>query len=525
MAGKRGNPNLGNEYGIETRFKAGDKQGKSEAGKKGARVQSINRHRKEMIKLIATSQAPEKAIKQLEMLVDDTEDAVFTNDDLITAKLFEKATKGDNLAIKQWMEIAHEEEKEEEKAFELPARVIGKAFSDINREIVPNVSYVFKGGRGGLKSSYISLKIIEIMKNNPTIHACITRKVASTLKDSVFAQMNWAINELGLNDEVIVRKSPLEIEFKKTGQIIYFRGVDEPTKLKGIKPSFGYLGILWKEEKDQLSGAEEERSINQSVLRGNGTAFYDFSSYNPPKSKDNWVNKELLIPNENRVVHHSTWEDAYSPWLGEKFIQDALHLKEVNPDAYEHEYLGVPNGAGGNVFENLRIEKIPQEIIDQADTIYQGLDWGWYPDPLAFVRLYYDSDKEIIYFMDEVYENKWSNEKIAKYLIDKEYDDYDVCCDSSEPKSVNDIRDAGIRARGAIKGAGSIDYGIKWLQSRTLVIDPERTPNAVKEFSQYEYERDKEGNVISGYPDENNHLIDATRYALERFYNKRGTSA
>ena len=121
--------------------------------------------------------------------------------------------------------------------------------------------------------------------------------------------------------------------------------------------------------------------------------------------------------------------------------------------------------------------------------------------------------------------NKTTNADNAKWIIDKQYNDYDIVCDSSEKKSTNDYRDAGLPAKNAIKGPGSVEYGMKWLQGRKIVIDPRRTPNAYKEFTEYEYERDKEGNVISGYPDANNHLIDATRYALERFCNKRGTSA
>ena len=128
---------------------------------------------------------------------------------------------------------------EEDRPYELPARVIGRAFVDLNREIKPNIAYVLEGGRGGLKSSFISLKIVELIKNNPQMHACITRQVANTLKDSVYNQMKWAINILGLNDEFSFKTSPLEIVYKKTGQTIYFRGLDDETKPKGIKVPFG----------------------------------------------------------------------------------------------------------------------------------------------------------------------------------------------------------------------------------------------------------------------------------------------
>ena len=412
----------------------------------------------------------------------------------------------------------------EEKPYELPARVIGKAFVDLNRQIQPNVSYVLEGGRGSLKSSFWEFKIVEIIKNYPSVHACITRQIAGTLKDSVYAGMKWAINELGLSDEFEYKVSPLEIKYKKTGQTIYFRGLDDETKLKSIKPEFGYIGILWKEEKDQMKGAEAERSVNQSVLRG-GDVSWDFSSYNPPKSKNAWVHKEKLVPNPKRVIHQSTYLDAPAEWLGKKFIEDAEHLKEVNPAAYEHEYLGIANGDGGNVFEYLEVRDITDEEIITMDRIYQGVDFGWYPDQYAFLRTYYDSAREKIYLIDELYVNKWSNAQTAEWIKEKQYDDYAIICDSAEPKSLNDYRDAGLPARGAIKGPGSVEYGFKWLQNRTIVIDPKRTPHAYEEIVAYEYDRDKGGNVVSGYPDKNDHAISALRYAYEPHFNRRGNSA
>ena len=273
-----------------------------------------------------------------------------------------------------------------------------------------------------------------------------------------------------------------------------------------------------------MKGDAQERSVNQSVLRG-GDESYDFSSYNPPKSKSNWVNRIKLAPNPKRVIHHSSYLEAPAEWLGQKFIDDAAHLKEINPEAYEHEYLGVPNGNGGNVFEYLEIRDITDEEISRMDKIFQGCDWGFFPDPYAFIRLYYNHNTEKIYLIDEIHENKWSNRKSADEILKRKYDDYTITCDSAEPKSINDYRDFGLPARGAIKGPGSVEYSMKWLQTRTIVIDPKRTPNAYKEFSEYEYERDKDGNVISGYPDENNHLIDACRYATESLWRRRGNNA
>jgi PBSX family phage terminase large subunit len=513
--------NLNN--GVATQFRTGEEQAR--IAKKGGIASGQARRRKktlsELAKMIAENPAPTAAKKELTKMGIADEDA--NNMAVVANSLYKKAADGNIQAIEKWEQLTATSKDDDEK-YELPARALGKAFVDINRQIKPNIEYVFEGGRGGLKSSFVAFKIVELIKNNPQMHACITRQVAGTLKDSVYANMKWAINELGLMEEFECKVSPLEIKYIKTGQTIYFRGLDDETKLKSIKPEFGYIGILWKEEKDQMKGDAQERSVNQSVLRG-GDESYDFSSYNPPKSKSNWVNRIKLVPNPKRVIHHSSYLEAPAEWLGQKFIDDAVHLKEINPEAYEHEYLGVPNGDGGNVFEYLEIRDITDEEISHMDRIFAGVDYGWYPDAFCYLRTYYDSAREKIYLIDELYVNKWSNSKTADWIKKKGYDDYTMICDSAEPKSVNDFRDAGLPARGAIKGPGSIEYGFKFLQTKTIVIDPKRTPNAYKEITEYEYDRDKEGNVISGYPDGNDHAISALRYAYEPLFNRRGYSA
>ena len=479
--------------------------------------------RRELALQIANAQIKNDTIKQMVKVNTGLEDVDITGDAAVVNGLYTAALQGDVKAYDRWEQLTADQSSDNDK-YELPARVIGESFVRINRQIKPNMTYVFEGGRGSTKSSFISLKIIELLKNNPNMHACIVRKIAGTLRDSVYAQMLWAINELGLNDEFDNTVSPLEITYKKTKQKIYFRGCDDPVKLKGIKTTFGYVGILWKEEKDQLAGEAEERNVNQSVLRG-GSESYDFSSYNPPKSKSNWVNKAKEVPNENRVIHHSTYETVDDEWLGQKFISDAEHLREINKEAYDHEYLGIPNGNGGNVFEYLEIRTITDEEISHMDRIYSGVDFGWYPDIFAYKRLYVDEARKKIYHIAEITGNKLSNAQTAQMIINAGFDDYTITCDSAEPKSINDYRDKGLPARGAVKGPGSVEYGMKFLQGYTHVIDPARTPITYKEFTEYEYERDKDGNVISGYPDKDNHTIDATRYALESLYNKRGTSA
>lgn len=444
-------------------------------------------------------------------------------DRLKAANDLEKALK-----IKEEQEARKRAAEEALKArtYHMDLDIIPDSFHAVIRDIRnhKHLEYLFKGGRGSTKSSTVANIIVELLRNYHDIHAVVCRKVGNTIKDSVYSKIIWAIGKQEFTEEFDAKRNPMEITLKATGQKIYFRGADDPDKIKSISPEFGYIGILWFEELDQFAGDEEIRKIEQSAIRG-GSLAWIFKSFNPPKTANNWANEYAAEPNGNMIVHHSTYKDVPEEWLGQPFIDQAEHLREVNPDAYEHEYGGIANGNGGMIFEYLEFRTITDEEISTFDRIYQGVDWGWFPDPYAFVRAYYHAAGETIYLLAEHYVNKTANTVTGQWIIDNGYDDYLITCDSAENKSVSDYRDIGLPARPAIKGPGSVEYGMKWLQGKKIVIDKARTPNAYREFKNYEYERDKDGKVISGYPDADNHTIDALRYAFESFYNRRGNNA
>ena len=403
---------------------------------------------------------------------------------------------------------------------------IGPAFYEVARDVFRHghTHYDESGGRGSLKSSFISIVVPLLLVNNPGTHALVLRKVANTIRDSVYAQYVWAIGELGMAGYWEAKVSPMELIYKPTGQKIMFRGADDSMKIKSIKVPFGYIAVTHFEEKDQFAGRVEIRTILQSTMRG-GSKFWNFESYNPPISRDNWANKDSQEERADRLCHKSTYLDAPPEWLGQQFIEEAEHLKAVDERAYQHEYLGIPVGTGGNVFDKLELREITDDEVKGFDRIYQGVDWGWFPDPFAFVRLHYDKTRETVYLLDEIYQTKLPNEQSAQRILQRGYNDARIICDSAEPKSVADFRAMRLPAQEAIKGPGSVEYGMKWLQRRTIVIDRKRTPNAYNEFVGYEYERNKDGDIISGYPDANNHLIDATRYALEPVSRRMGVIA
>ena len=393
--------------------------------------------------------------------------------------------------------------------------LIAPHFYDIHCDIKRHghTYYWEEGGRGSTKSSHISIEIPLLLIKNPECHAVVLRKVGNTIKNSVYPQMQWAIDRLGLTSKFRFKTSPHEITYKKTGQKILFMGVDDPQKIKSIKLPFGYVGIVWFEETDQYSGMEEIRNINQSLLRG-GSRYWEFCSYNPPKSQNNWVNEEKLIDDPDRLIHHSDYTGVPKEWLGERFFDEAEKLKAKNQMAYEHEYLGVVTGTGGAVFENVEDIRLTDDQVEEFDHVYYGLDFGFSMDPLAFLAMHYDAKREYLYIFDEIYQQKLSNSRAVE-MIKPRTEFRRIIADSAEPKSIAQMRSLGLNIMGARKGRDSVEHGLKWLQDRAKIyIDKERCPNTYKEFVMYEYERNRQGQFISAYPDLNNHAIDACRYGL-----------
>jgi phage terminase large subunit len=221
-----------------------------------------------------------------------------------------------------------------------------------------------------------------------------------------------------------------------------------------------------------------------------------------------------------------TLEPYEQEWLGRPFIEEAEHLRQTNPVAYEHEYGGVAVGLGTEIFPFLEIRTITDEEIAQQERIYQGQDWGWSPDPKAFIRLSYNHNTEAVMLIDEDGGTCIRTKDMAKRILDKGYGDYEVRCGVDEPEHINDFKDAGLPARAAIVTPGSVRRTHEWLQCRKIIIDPERTPRAYREFTEYAHEVDERtGEVIDGYPDHDNHWIDAVRYATSPLSMKRGESA
>lgn len=400
--------------------------------------------------------------------------------------------------------------------------IIAPSFYDLYYDVAEerHTHYWLKGGRGSTKSSFVSVMIILGMMQSPDANTVVLRKVGMYLKDSVYEQLVWAIDKLGVSAKWRQKLSPLELIYIPTGQRIIFRGADKPRKIKSTKVHRGYIKYIWYEECAEFNGMEEIRTINQSLMRG-GNGFCVFYSYNPPKSQRNWVNEEALTEQREKVIHHSTYQGVPRAWLGNSFFIEAEHLKKTKPREYEHEYLGQVTGTGGTVFDNIVLRELTDEEIKSFDRIKRGIDFGYAADPFVYVICHYDSKRKRLYIFDEIFKQGLSNERAAE-LIGNEYRQA-IICDSAEPKSIDELRRYGLNVRGARKGPDSVNYGIRFLQSlEQIVIDRVRCPESAREFYGYELEPDGNDGFKDGYPDKNNHSIDAVRYALEdEMTNKR----
>ena len=391
--------------------------------------------------------------------------------------------------------------------------------------------YWLHGGRGSTKSSFISVCIVMLIIAFPQTNAVVIRRFSNTLRDSVFQQILWAIEVLGLESVFKSKVSPMEIVYTPTGQRIVFRGADDPLKLKGVKFTKGYAAVAWLEEVDQFEGLDTVRSILNSLRRG-GDRFWIFYSYNPPKTMWSWVNVELLERKrrDDTLVRGSSYLDvidSHPEWLGAPFIEEAEYLRDTNETAWRWEYLGEIVGTGGAVFDNVHDARLSDSRIRGFERVRNGIDWGWFPDPWRFVRCAWEPSARRLLIFEEHSANKMMPADTGQIVVDSltyadeeggepYFHDQIVYCDDTPDSKVQMStyrRDLGIRIHPARK-ARMRRLSYEWLAGlREIVIDSTRCPLTFAEFTLKEFERDRDGNWIDEIPDGNDHSIDAVRYA------------
>lgn len=391
-------------------------------------------------------------------------------------------------------------------------RAIHKAFKDGSlREIIS------KGGRGSIKSNFWAAVAEETIYNDTQAHVVFTRRYKTDLRGSVYNQFIKTVTRHDRLDDWEFTTSPMEATYKKTGQKVLFVGCDKPISLKSYNLPFGYVKLLIHEECDEMAGVEQLHSIEDTFLRNNVNAL-DVKIFNPPESINNFMNiyAQDCINKEKCLVHHSYYYNVPVEWLGQRFFDRAEWFKEHKPQYYANNYLGEVTGTGGLIFNNIEERTITQEEVDSLTYRYYGLDFG-YEHPQAFMEVAYDSETEILYIISEVVKKRMKQEEFAREITN--YKNVEIICDSARPDLIRDYSDYGFDVIGATKRwkGGGRNSVWEWLRQREkIVIDPERTPHAHKEFTRCEFEKLKDGTFSSAYPILDEDCIMSCGYAMNR---------
>jgi phage terminase large subunit len=375
---------------------------------------------------------------------------------------------------------------------------------------------VVKGGRGSKKSTTTALWIIYKMMQYPLANTLVIRRVFNTHKDSTYTQLKWAANTLGVSHLWKFSKSPLEATYLPTGQKILFRGLDDPMSITSITVEHGHLCWCWFEEAFQVMNEDDFNKIDMSI-RGELPKGYFKQitlSFNPWSEK-HWLKKRFFDAKDEDVLAITT-NYTCNEFLGEDDKKIFNKMKINNPRRYNIEGLGNWGIAEGLVYDNFEELEFDIDEIKKRRNIKSafGLDFGYTNDPTAFIASLIDLDSNEIFIFDEHYQKAMSNKDITNMIKYKGYSKETIVGDSSEPKSIDDIKRNGIyRIKGAKKGKDSILNGIQYIQDFKIYVHP-KCENTLIELSNYVWDT-KNGNVINKPIDDYNHLMDALRYSLE----------
>lgn len=377
---------------------------------------------------------------------------------------------------------------------------------------------VVKGSRASKKSSTQSLKVIMEIMENPCINWLVVRKTERTLRDSCFAQLKWAMRQLKVERYFKCSVSPLEITYIPTGQKILFRGLDDPLKVTSITVEVGALCRLWIEEAYEIMSEDAFDRLDESI-RGqlpDGLYHQVVLTFNPWSDR-HWLKKRFFDEPSENVLAMTT------NYLCNEFLSnsDLVLFEEMkkNPKRYQVAGLGNWGVVEGLVYENWKEQEFSIDEIRKlpgAKAIF-GLDFGYTTDPTALFCGVVDSAERRLYVFDELYEHALTNSAIAERVKRLGYAKETIIADCAEPKSIAELRGFGMtRTRASKKGADSILNGIQRIQDYEIIVHP-RCVNFLTEISQYQWGKDRFGKYTGKPEDENNHLMDAMRYAFEKF--------
>lgn len=391
---------------------------------------------------------------------------------------------------------------------------------------------VVKGSRASKKSKTTALWYIYNLMKYKDANLLVVRKVFRTLKDSCYKELKWAVKRLKVEHLWDFTLSPLEAVYKPTGQRIYFRGLDDPLKVTSIAVDTGCLCWMWIEEAYEIMSEDDFNILDESIRGGCPEGLFKqiTLTFNPWNER-HWIKKRFFDAEPDPDILAITTNYMCNEWLDEADLKVFETMRKNNPRRYAVAGLGGWGIVDGLVYENWHeetftiINRKEYEEAEQkpenpvfADNIKSalGIDFGYTNDPSAFFVGFVDLENKKLYVWDEFYQCGMSNRKIADEVISMGYKKEHITADCAEPKSIDELNTLGLRVKGAVKGKDSILNGIQWIQDLEIIIHP-RCVNFLTEISNYTWDKDKFDKKLNKPIDDFNHLMDAMRYALEKY--------
>lgn len=372
---------------------------------------------------------------------------------------------------------------------------------------------IYYGGSSSGKSYSLAQRtVLDVMKGRNYL---IVRNVQNTIRRSVYNEIVKAINSFKLGEYFQINKSELAITCTINDSQILFAGLDDPEKIKSVTPIKGVITDVWVEEATET----DYKAVKQLDKRLRGRSKFKKRltlSFNPIL-QDHWLYTEYfgIWDDGKQYAEKDDVSILKTTYKDNRFLTaDDIAALENETDSYYHNVYTLGNWGvlGAVIFKNWRVEDL-SDIRKTFDKIRHGLDFGFANDPNALIDTHYDKSRKRLFLFGEEYTSDLTNDEIAE-IVKPHVGSRVVTCDSSEPKTIKELRLRKINAIGAKKGPGSVEAGIRFLQGLEIIICTS-CPNAKAEFSKYKWREDKNGNVLPVPVDKDNHLIDAIRYALE----------
>lgn len=378
---------------------------------------------------------------------------------------------------------------------------------------------VCKGSRASKKSKTTALNFICRLIEYPQSNLLVVRKTFRSLKDSCFTELKWAVHRLGLEQWFDFKESPLEMTYIPTGQKILFRGLDDPLKVASIAVEHGVLCWLWIEEAYEISNKEDFDTLNESI-RGEmpeGLFRQVTLTFNPWNER-HWLKKRFFDdPPDPEDVFTLTTDYRCNEWLSDDDLKLFETMKKENPRRYAVAGLGDWGIVDGVVYEKFEERAFDLDTVRRMPGVKSafGLDFGYTNDPSALFCGLVDEASRLIYVFDELYERGLTNVMLYSRIKEKGLQKERITADSADPKSIDELKALGLtRIRGARKGKDSVANGIQYIQNYTIIVHPQCV-NFLREIANYTWKVDRSGTRLNVPIDDDNHLMDAMRYAVE----------